>query len=71
MAAALAVVLLTLLVSWSLGHPLSATDRVLRAVAASTVTAPGWRRRSAMSRRCFDFRRRYRRRGERQSDSPR
>jgi len=39
MAAALAVVLLTLAVSWSLGHPLSATDRVLRAVAASTVAA--------------------------------
>ncbi|MDR6114265.1 MULTISPECIES: MAPEG family protein [unclassified Sphingomonas] len=39
MAAALAVVLLTLLVSWSLGHSLSATDRVLRAVAASTVAA--------------------------------
>lgn len=39
MAAALALVLLTLLTSWSLGHPLSATDRVLRAVAAATVAA--------------------------------
>jgi hypothetical protein len=39
MAAALAVVLLTLLVGWSIGHPLSPTDRMLRAVAASTVAA--------------------------------
>jgi len=39
MAAALAVVMLTLLVGWGIGHPLSPTDRVLRAVAASTVAA--------------------------------
>jgi len=39
MAAALVVVMLTLLVGWSIGHPLSPTDRVLRAVAASTVAA--------------------------------
>lgn len=39
MAAALAIVILTLLVGWSIGHPLSSTDRVLRAVAAATVAA--------------------------------
>ncbi|MEJ8631010.1 MAPEG family protein [Sphingomonas sp. I4] len=39
MAAALVVVMLTLLVGWGIGHPLSPTDRLLRAVAASTVAA--------------------------------
>ena len=39
MAAALGVVVLSLLVGWTLGHPLSPTDRMLRAVAASTVAA--------------------------------
>ncbi|WP_267434638.1 MAPEG family protein [Sphingomonas sp. GM_Shp_1] len=39
MAAALAVVILTLAVSWSVGSTLSSTDRVLRAVAAATVAA--------------------------------
>ncbi|WP_322964934.1 MAPEG family protein [Sphingomonas fuzhouensis] len=39
MAAALAVVVLTLVVSWSVASPLSPTDRVLRAVAAATVAA--------------------------------
>ena len=39
MAAALVVVLLTLAVGWSVGSPLSPTDRVLRAVAAATVAA--------------------------------
>lgn len=39
MIAALAIVMLTLLLGWSVGHALSPTDRVLRAVAASTVAA--------------------------------
>lgn len=39
MAAALAVVLLTLLISWTAGPLLSPADRLLRAVAAATVAA--------------------------------
>ena len=39
MTAALAVVALALLIGWSVGPTLSPTDRILRAVAASTVAA--------------------------------